>query len=117
MNLLEVWNIFKNFSGEKVSCDEAALMFECGNHYHQKEGIFYTHFIRQFTHNDHIDKITIEVLFEGVDQLCDLEFGLIHLEDNQTNITNFFKEVENLYEFQEVLKFIPQKINIIFNKI
>ncbi|MEG8980454.1 hypothetical protein U8Y98_27475 [Priestia megaterium] len=121
IDILKSWDIFKEFSLENIECIEAALIFECGKHPNDMKETFYVQFSRQFTrvdksYNPYREKVILEFLFDSTDELSNLEFSLIHLEENKRAIQNFFEDVENLYEFEEILKAVPRKQNILFEK-
>lgn len=113
-NLPKVWEEFKLFTKEDVMGEEEkAILFQCGVYNFTGEKLFYYDFVRQFTDEEDgsIQQLHCEFVFEPNKQLKKLEASKWYFE-NDGDLEDFLKEIENLDEFKIPLKQTPLKFNL-----
>lgn len=109
-----VWEIFKSFGREQVEGEEeVALLFQCGVYDFTGEKLFYFDFVRQFSieEDGHMEQLHCEFVFNPTEELKKLETSEWYF-DYEGEIENFYRNIENMKEFQIPMNSKPIRFNL-----
>ncbi|MBV7509033.1 hypothetical protein KW850_27940 [Bacillus sp. sid0103] len=113
----KVWETFKAFCKEPVEGEEGKeILFQCGVYDFTGEELFYFDFVRQFTvyeedEYSHMEQLHCEFVFNPSNELRKLEESEFYFEENG-DIDDYFKDIEQLQAFNIPLKLKPIKLEI-----
>lgn len=104
IEIIDVWNLFKDYCGINVLCNDEALLFQCGVFNFTGEDLFYVDFVRQFIVEEdgeysYMEQLHCELTFKPSGSLQNLEKNLWSY-DTENNYIKFFEQVEGLEEFE-----------------
>ncbi len=101
------WRVFKEFSGENVTCAEDGFLFQVGCYDFTGKPLFYLDFVRQFLMDDatgeydHMEQLHIEFTRQTNHDLDRIKANLWAYDFE--SLAAFFSTVEHMPEFQQVM--------------